>query len=78
MAININPNRINVRTGGAVKTAIGNRQNSGNEEKIVIPTKAAENHIPEPETLATMIRSAVASFRKGVFWDRGTILNVVV
>lgn len=49
-----------------------------NDERVVIPAKASVNSIPAPESMNTMIRSAVDSLRKGVFWDRGTILNVVV
>lgn len=78
MAININPNRINVGTGSADRTTTrsGGRARSGGSAHV-IPTRAEENNIPAPETLNTMIRSAVAALRDGVLWDRGTILNLV-
>jgi hypothetical protein len=78
MAININPNRINIQSGNAGKSGTERRESSSNEERIIIPAKADVNNIPAPESLQTLIRSAVDSLRKGVFWDRGTILNLVI
>jgi hypothetical protein len=76
MVINISPNRINTQSGTSGKAArFEPRPDSGN---IIVPSKAHVNNIPAPESLQTMIRSAVASLNKGVFWDRGTILNLVV
>lgn len=43
-----------------------------------VPARAQVNFIPSAESLATIIDSAVAALRKGVRWDRGTILNLVV
>ena len=78
MAININPNRINIQSGGTGKSSTGRRESAFNDERIIVPAKADVNNIPAPESLQTMIRSAVDSIRRGVFWDRGTILNLVV
>lgn len=77
MAININPNRINVPSGSAGKGATSRRQ-PGDEAEFIIPKRAHVNIIPSPESLDTLIRSAVVALRKGVFWDRGTMLNLVV
>jgi hypothetical protein len=78
MTININPNRINVATGGAGKASDRRRQQHEGDTDVVAPARAHVNIIPEPESLSTLIRSAVAALRKGVYWDRGTILNIVV
>ncbi len=78
MVINISPNRINVQSGNAGKSALGQKQATSDRQRVVIPAKADVNNIPTPETLQTMIRSAVASLRQGTFWDRGTILNLLV
>ena len=78
MVININPNRINVQSGNAGKSAAQRRDSSSGDERIIIPAKADINNIPAPETLQTMIRSALSALRQGTFWDRGTILNLVV
>lgn len=71
MAININQNRINTRPSVGGKAA-------DKGVRPAIPARAALNNIPAPETLATMIRSAISALRSGIFWDRGTILNIVV
>ncbi len=78
MVININPNRINIQSGNTGKSTTGRRESASENERIIVPAKADVNNIPAPESLQTMIRSAVESLRKGVFWDRGTILNLVV
>ncbi len=78
MVININPNRINIQSGGAGRSNAGRRESTYGDERIIVPSKADVNNIPAPESLQTMIRSAVESLRKGVFWDRGTILNLIV
>ena len=75
MVIHIPPNRINNPVTG--RPLVG--RDRPREEKLKsTPTRVLENFIPEPESLATMIRSAIAAFRQGIFWDRGTILNLVV
>ncbi len=78
MVININPNRINIQSGNSGKANIGQRELVTNDKRIIIPAKADENNIPAPETLQTLIRSALSALRQGTFWDRGTILNLVV
>lgn len=75
MAININPNRINTTPGTARRP--GDRPRQQEQEEFVVPNRAMLGVIPEPESLATLVRSAVASLRKGIFWDRGTILNII-
>lgn len=53
------------------------RQRDAGERPDAAP-RAEINFIPAAESLATLIRSAVAALRKGVYWDRGSILNLVV
>ena len=77
MVININPNRINVRTGSTGK-APDRDQRQQDVSAYTVPKRSDVNHIPAPESLRTLIRSAVAALRKGVYWDRGTILNLLV
>ncbi len=80
MIININPNRIN--NPGARPTAKAaerkRQQSSIIEAPQVAPKRAHINFIPSPESLATLVGSAIAALRKGVRWDRGTILNLLV
>jgi len=78
MSININPNRINISSGTTTKAGERKRQQTGSSSPHVVPKRAELNQIPGPESLMTLIRSAVAALREGVRWDRGTILNVLV
>lgn len=78
MVININPNRINIQSGGAGRSTADRRDGAASGKRIIIPAKADVNNIPAPESLHTMIRSAIEALHNGVFWDRGTILNLVV
>ena len=77
MAITINPSRINVQSGNVGGQPFAQRS-AGAEQKLVVPAKAQVNNIPAPESLNTMIRSAVEAVRQGTFWERGTILNLVI
>jgi hypothetical protein len=78
MIININPNRINT-AGSATRTGVDRRRSqTGGESNIPTPKRAHVNIVPSPESLSTMIRGAVAALRKGVRWDRGTMVNLLV
>jgi len=77
MPITINPNRINVTTGTAGKTG-RDRHEPATATVIAVPKRAHENFIPSPEALRTLITGAVEALRRGIRWDRGTILNLVV
>ncbi len=74
MVININPNRINSNPAG--RNAVG-RERSNDQKLKSAPRKSEENFIPDPESLSSMIRSAVEALRQGMRWDRGTILNLL-
>ncbi len=79
MVININPNRINVSGGASSKTSQQRQQETeAQQSAYVVPKRSDINFIPAAESLRTLISSAVASLRKGVYWDRGTILNLIV
>ena len=76
MVIHINPNRIN--TPGTGKNPVSRERPSASGKKPLTPKRVDENFIPEPESLATMIRNAISALKDGAKWDRGTILNLVV
>jgi hypothetical protein len=79
MVIHINPNRVNIAPGGAGKA--GDRRRSlpeSREDAYTVPKRSDVNHIPAPESLRTLVSSAVEALRRGVYWDRGTILNLLV
>jgi hypothetical protein len=75
MVIHINPNRINTTSGGKIARRETSQQDA---DEAVVPSRAHVNYIPGPESLSTLIRSALAALRKGVFWERGSILNLLV
>ncbi len=76
MTININPNRVSVSSGGTGKTD-RRRQQTAERGDFIVPKRADVNYIPGPESLQTLISSALEAFRRGVIWDRGTILNLL-
>jgi hypothetical protein len=78
MVININPNRINVSSGKAGRTGDRKPQQNDDESLYTAPRRSDVNYIPEPASLATLISSAIAAMRRGVYWDRGTIINLYV
>ena len=40
--------------------------------------KAQFNYIPAPDALRTLVERAVSALKDGVYWDRGSILNIIV
>ncbi len=78
MTININPSRVNIPSSSPGKASVGARKQPQTQASPVpVPQRAQVGVIPEPESLATLIRSAVAALRQGTLWDRGTILNIL-
>jgi hypothetical protein len=77
MVIHINPNRINGPAAGRPRPQ-KERESKREESVVAKQPRAEENFIPEPESLATMIRGAISALRSGIHWDRGTILNLLV
>lgn len=77
MAIELNPNRLRTSTGGA-GSANRRRQQSDTQAEVIVPKRADVNYIPGPESLHTLISSAIEALRRGKPWDRGTILNLLV
>lgn len=82
MAIDFNPQGAKPASGSRVAQAAARRANgnAGAERDAFAPppARAHINFIPAGESLATLIQGAVAALRKGVYWDRGTILNLLV
>ena len=77
MIITINPKRLNVSGGTTGRS--GDQPRPALESPVyVAPARAHINFIPGPDSLATLVASAVEALRRGVRWDRGTILNLLV
>lgn len=54
-----------------------NRRTRSGEE-VVVPERAELNFIPSVESITTFVQSAIAALKQGIYWDRGTILNLLV
>ncbi len=46
-------------------------------EALQPPARRGFNVIPAPEVLEGLIDRALEALRAGIFWDRGSILNIV-
>lgn len=46
--------------------------------KTVSSVRAPLNHIPNNESLATLIGNALTALSRGIRWARGSILNLLV
>ena len=42
------------------------------------PRRAQFNYIPSPDALRTLIDRALEALGKGVYWDRGSIINLLL
>jgi hypothetical protein len=79
MVISINPNRINISSGGTGRASERKRQNLGSPDGFyTVPVRSDVNYIPAHDSLMTLINSAIEALKHGVYWDRGTILNLLV
>jgi len=70
------PASISTSFADLAKRELGKR-----EAQSVVPAKrvrAEENYVPAPETLGTLVKSAVSALKSGTVFDRGSILNLVV
>jgi len=78
MTINLDPNRIRLPGGSSGKLTDRRPSDSSVSELPPKPARAHVNFMPSPESLRTLIASAVTALARGVRWDRGTILNLLV
>ena len=46
--------------------------------ELLPPPRPLRNYIPEPEAITALIERALAALAKGIYWDRGSILNLVL
>jgi hypothetical protein len=48
------------------------------ERESLWPTRASINSIPTPEALQRLIQRALQALSSGIYWDRGSIINIVI
>jgi hypothetical protein len=81
MPIDVNPNSVNLASTYIGKSAERPRPQ---EQQFDIPARKAAsdpanlNIIPSNDALRTQISNALSDARKGIFADRGSILNLLV
>lgn len=54
------------------------RREPVDRSKLAPPARAHVNFIPSSDALRTLVEKAVEAFSRGVTWDRGSILNLLV
>ena len=56
----------------------GQAANQRTESVRKKPFKAEENFIPSNDSLSSLIKNALLAMKEGTYWDRGSMLNLVV
>lgn len=46
--------------------------------KHASPARAHKNYVPSPDALRTLIERALDALSHGVYWQRGSIINLVL
>ena len=71
---------INARPISVPKKEVGHSKEKKVEEKsdYYRRGRAALNYIPTPDQLSRLIERALEALSRGVYWDRGSILNIVL
>lgn len=80
MATRISSSNLPVTTGATrlVDAKSRTRQEEDSLRKYAPPHRAQHNYIPAPDVLKNMIDRALEALSKGVYWDRGSIINLVL
>lgn len=47
-------------------------------EELLPPPRPQRNIIPSPEALQELVDRALAALARGLYWDRGSIINIVL
>lgn len=67
------------RTGSRLRVAAtAARTQSSAERRVTSAIRAAINHFPSDDELEQMIRHALTALGRGLIWERGAIVNLVV
>lgn len=54
------------------------RSEAAEKSRYYPKRRAVLNAIPSPNELQQMITNALAALSRGVYWDRGSIINIVL
>lgn len=79
MAVNLNPNAVNLPAARVAARTGDEGSKARSRGTLQAPrVRADENVIPSPDLLRSLIEKAVGALKEGMYWDRGSILNLVV
>jgi hypothetical protein len=65
------------RTRSVSRVAAARAQSSA-ERRVTSAIRAIINHFPTDDELEQMVRHALTAFRRGLVWERGSIVNLVI
>ena len=67
------------RTGSRLRAAAtAARTQSSAERRVTSAIRAAINHFPSDDELEQMIRHALTALGRGLIWERGSMVNLVI
>jgi hypothetical protein len=53
-----------------------NRENHAERQQLLPPRERGYQHIPSQDNLQRLIERALEAVRAGIYWERGSILNI--
>lgn len=79
MANTIPPSSLPVSAGiSRPRDTAASGEKDNNLRKHASPAKAHKNYIPSPDVLRSLIERALDALSHGVYWQRGSIINLVL
>ncbi len=66
------------RKAVAGKSADKQGTRSYEREELLPPPRPPRNFIPAPDVMQALIDRALAALARGMYWDRGSIINLVL
>lgn len=60
------------------KSTDNSRARSYERHELLPPARPPRNFIPAPEDIEALLERAIAALAKGMYWDRGSIINLVL
>lgn len=65
----------------AVRKAIADKPSDERQfarQELMPPPRPRRNIVPDTMTMDALVKRALAALAKGIYWDRGSILNIVL
>lgn len=79
--VNISNNTVHPRTSVTTTTprrVAKEAEKKVEREELMPPSRRGFQSIPADEVLASLVERALTALKHGIFWDRGSILNLLV